>query len=37
MQLLFGGRPSFDWAIPEPEGAIAPLPAFDPYGTAGEI
>jgi NADH:ubiquinone oxidoreductase subunit E len=37
MQLLFGGRPSFDWAIPEPEGAIAPLPAFGPYGTAREI
>jgi NADH-quinone oxidoreductase subunit E len=37
MQLLFGSVRSFDWAIPEPEGAIAPLPAFAPYGTAGEI
>lgn len=37
MQLLFGGQRSFDWAIAEPEGAIAPLPAFSPYGTAGEI
>jgi NADH-quinone oxidoreductase subunit E len=36
MQLLFGGQRSFDWAIPEPEGAITPLPAFAPYGTAGE-
>jgi NADH-quinone oxidoreductase E subunit len=34
MQLLFGGRRSFDWGPREPEGAIAPLPAFDPYGTA---
>ena len=37
MQLLFGGRRSFDWAVREPEGAIAPLPAFAPYGTAGEV
>jgi NADH-quinone oxidoreductase subunit E len=34
MQLLFGGQRSFDWGAPEPEGAIAPLPAFAPYGTA---
>ncbi len=34
MQLLFGGRESFDWGPKEHEGAIAPLPAFDPYGTA---
>jgi len=34
MQLLFRGRRSFDWGPREPEGAIAPLPAFDPYGTA---
>jgi len=34
MQLLFGGRPSFDWGPKEIEGAIAPLPAFSPYGTA---
>lgn len=37
MQLLFGSTRSFDWAIPEPEGAIAPLPAFAPYGTAGDV
>jgi len=34
MQLLFGGRPSFDWGPKELQGAITPLPAFDPYGTA---
>ncbi len=34
MQLLFGGRRSFEWGPKEPQGAIAPLPAFDPYGTA---
>ena len=33
MQMLFGGRESFDWGPKELEGAIAPLPAFDPYGT----
>lgn len=37
MQALFGGQRSFDWAVAEPEGAIAPLPAFAPYGTAGEV
>jgi NADH-quinone oxidoreductase subunit E len=37
MQLLFGAARSFEWAIPEPEGAITPLPAFAPYGTAGEV
>ena len=34
MQMLFGGQESFDWGPKEHEGAIAPLPAFDPYGTA---
>ena len=34
MQLLFGGRTSFEWGPKEHEGAIAPLPAFGPYGTA---
>jgi hypothetical protein len=34
MQMLFGGRESFDWGPKELEGAITPLPAFDPYGTA---
>lgn len=34
MQQLFGGRRSFEWGPPEPEGAVAALPAFDPYGSA---
>ncbi len=34
MQELFGGQRSFDWAISETEGAIAPVPAFGPYGSA---
>jgi len=34
MQLLFGGQPSFEWGPKETEGAIAALPAFEPYGTA---
>lgn len=33
MQGLFGGRTSFDWAIPEEGGAVGPYPAFSPYGT----
>ena len=37
MQVLFGGDRSFEWGVSEPEGAIAPLPAFAPYGTAGEV
>jgi NADH:ubiquinone oxidoreductase subunit E len=36
MQQLFGGQRSFDWGSSEPEGAIAPVPAFGPYGSAGE-
>jgi NADH-quinone oxidoreductase subunit E len=36
MQARFGGRPCFDWASPEPAGAVGPFPAFEPYGTAGE-
>jgi NADH-quinone oxidoreductase subunit E len=35
MQALFGGRQSFDWGPAEPEGAIAPVPAFGPYGSTG--
>ncbi len=35
MQMLFGGRESFDWGPKETGGAIAALPAFAPYGTAG--
>ncbi|MBT8198367.1 MAG: NAD(P)H-dependent oxidoreductase subunit E [Acidimicrobiia bacterium] len=36
MQELFGGQRSFDWGPKETEGALLPLPAFEPYGTAGE-
>lgn len=35
MQQLFGGQRSFDWGPTEPEGAIAPIPAFGPYGSVG--
>ncbi len=35
MQELFGGRRSFDWAIPEEGGATGPFPAFAPFGTVG--
>jgi NADH-quinone oxidoreductase subunit E len=34
MQELFGGRHSFDWALPSDVGAAGPYPAFEPYGTA---
>lgn len=36
MQQLFGGERSFDWGVKEIEGAILPVPAFGPYGSAGE-
>ncbi len=36
MQELFGGRRSFDWALPSDVGAAGPYPAFEPYGTAVE-
>jgi len=36
MQQLFGGQRSFDWGGPEPDGAVAPVPAFAPYGTTAE-
>ncbi len=36
MQQLFGGQRSFDWGPTESEGAIAPVPAFGPYGSAKE-
>lgn len=35
LQERFGGARSFDPAIAEPQGAVGPYPAFDPYGTAG--
>ncbi len=34
MQQLFGGRKSFDWGVRETEGAVLPVPAFGPYGSA---
>ena len=36
MQQLFGGERSFDWGVKELEGAILPVPAFGPYGSARE-
>ena len=36
MQQLFGGVRSFDWGPTEPDGAIRPVPAFVPYGSARE-
>lgn len=33
LQELFGGRRSFDWAIPSEGGAVGPYPAFQPLGT----
>ena len=36
MQELFGGRRSFDWALPSDVGAAGPYPVFEPYGTTTE-
>lgn len=36
LQERFGGVTSFDWGPPESEGAVGPVPAFGPYGTAGD-
>lgn len=36
IQELFGGRRSFDWAIPSGGGATGPYPAFQVYGTVKE-
>lgn len=36
MQHLFGGQRSFDWGPAETEGAISSVPAFEPFGSAGE-
>ena len=36
MQQLFGGQRSFDWGPTESFGAIAPVPAFGPYGSTKE-
>jgi len=35
MQQLFGGQQSFNWGPKESEGAIRPVPAFGPLGSAG--
>ena len=37
MQELFGGQRSFDWGPAERDGAVGPVPAFGPYGTAEEV
>ena len=37
MQAEFGGIRSFDWGPAEPAGATGPVPAFGPYGSAGEV
>ncbi len=34
LQEKFGDQISFDWGPAEPEGAVAPVPAFGPYGSA---
>jgi hypothetical protein len=36
LQEQFGGRRSFDWGPAEDVGAVAPVPAFEPYGSARE-
>lgn len=36
MQQLFGGQQSFDWGPKESEGAVRPVPAFGPLGSARE-
>lgn len=36
MQQLFGGQQSFNWGPKETEGAVGPVPAFGPLGTARE-
>jgi NADH:ubiquinone oxidoreductase subunit E len=36
LQEQFGGQRSFDWGPAEEAGAVAPVPAFEPYGSAGE-
>ncbi len=36
MQHLFGGQRSFDWGPTEAEGAVGPVPAFGPFGSAKE-
>lgn len=37
MQEEFGGTRSFDWGPQEAQGATGPVPAFGPYGSAGEV
>jgi NADH:ubiquinone oxidoreductase subunit E len=35
LQEEFGGGRAFDWGPEEAAGAVAPVPSFEPYGTAG--
>jgi NADH:ubiquinone oxidoreductase subunit E len=35
LQEHFGGRRAFDWGPEDRRGAVGPVPAFGPYGTAG--
>jgi NADH-quinone oxidoreductase subunit E len=35
LQEKFGGQQAFDWGPEERVGAVGPMPAFEPYGTAG--
>lgn len=37
LQSLFGGRRSFDWGVPESEGAVGAHPAFPAYGNVGTV
>jgi NADH-quinone oxidoreductase subunit E len=37
LQNLFGGSPSFDWAVREDLGAVGPYPACSPLGTAAPL
>lgn len=34
MQQLFGGQTSFEWGPTDAAGAVTPVPAFGPYGSA---
>lgn len=37
LQERFGGQRAFDWGPGDAAGAAAPVPAFEPYGTAGGL
>ena len=36
LQQRFGGRRAFEWGPEDAQGAMAPVPAFGPYASAGE-